>query len=260
MKYFGSFCAVVILFGAYTSTAHAVTYSPEQVEMAVRYYFKDTPAMIGIAKCESEFRQYTDGGSVLRGGSGDAMIGVYQFHEVYHRGPARDLGYDIDTLLGNLGYAKHVHSTEGTTPWASSEYCWENSVTASVPKTPQAVSVHASGNSAPVTTAKKKTAHKDTSESEQLLTLNLYYTNEHAEVRLLQKILNKAGYLISVQGPGSPGNETNLLGALTVKALTKFQCQERIACPTLGLMQGYGVVDEKTRARLNTKARELGIS
>lgn len=98
--------------------------SPIAVEAEVREYFADTPVMIEIARCESKFRQYTDGGSVLRGGSGSGMIGVFQFFESIHTGAAADLGYDLTSLDGNLAYAKHIYDTQGTTPWNSAKSCW----------------------------------------------------------------------------------------------------------------------------------------
>jgi hypothetical protein len=97
---------------------------PNQVatEKQVRELFKDAPAMIEIARCESKFRQYTDSGNVLRS---NGMIGVFQFYESIHAPGAKAMGFDIATLSGNLGYAKHVYQTEGLTPWNGSKYCWE---------------------------------------------------------------------------------------------------------------------------------------
>jgi hypothetical protein len=95
-----------------------------EVEARTREYFKDTPVMIEIARCESKFRQFTDAGNVLRGGSAGGMVGVFQFFESIHSTPAKALGFDITTLEGNLGYAKHVYTTEGTTPWNSAKACW----------------------------------------------------------------------------------------------------------------------------------------
>lgn len=99
--------------------------TPVESEAKVRTYFKDIPVMIEIARCESQFRQYTDGGSVLRGGSGGGMIGIFQFFENIHATAATTLGFDLATLDGNLGYAKHVYESEGTAPWNSAKQCWE---------------------------------------------------------------------------------------------------------------------------------------
>jgi len=103
--------------------------TPTESEQKVREYFKDIPVMIEIARCESKFRQFTDNGNVLRSAG---MIGVFQFFESIHTTGAKALGFDLATLEGNLGYAKHIYEAQGTTPWSGSSYCWENSVSTTV--------------------------------------------------------------------------------------------------------------------------------
>ena len=111
-----------------TSTKPIVVFADQvAAEKKVREFFKATPAMVEIARCESKFRQYTDSGNPLRS---NGMIGVFQFYESIHAPGAKALGLDLATLDGNLGYAKHVYETEGTTPWNGSRFCWE---TASYP-------------------------------------------------------------------------------------------------------------------------------
>lgn len=106
---------------AATSTTTA-TQDQTVVEERVREFFADTPVMIEIARCESKFRQFTDAGNPLRSAG---MIGVFQFYESIHAPGAKALGYDLTTLEGNLGYAKHVYQSEGTVPWNGSKYCWD---------------------------------------------------------------------------------------------------------------------------------------
>ncbi len=114
---------------ATTKSTHEFLTTAES-EAKVRAYFKDIPVMIEIARCESAFRQFSDSGSVLRSAG---MIGVFQFFESIHTTGAKTLGFDLATLEGNLGYAKHVHKTQGTTPWNGSSYCWQKSVSSTVP-------------------------------------------------------------------------------------------------------------------------------
>ena len=110
---------------AASSSTVATATSPQTVEASVREYFADIPVMVEIARCESKFRQFTDSGNVLRGGVGGQMVGVYQFFDRYHESPAYDLGFDIETLEGNLAYARHVYTIEGTDPWNSARDCWD---------------------------------------------------------------------------------------------------------------------------------------
>ncbi len=102
-----------------SSSSTARIHDAVAVEKKVRKYFADIPVMIEIARCESKFRQFTDSGSVLRGGGGMGMVGIFQFYEAIHKKAARDLGFDIDTVEGNLGYARHLYTQSGSTPWIS---------------------------------------------------------------------------------------------------------------------------------------------
>ena len=117
----GLFVAVPSSVYAATATTSATTtaHDPVTVEKRVREYFADIPVMIEVARCESKFRQFTDAGTLLRGGGSTGMVGIFQFYEVVHKAAALTLGFDIETVEGNIGYARHVYNQEGTRPWAS---------------------------------------------------------------------------------------------------------------------------------------------
>ncbi len=119
------FSVVTPYTSAATKTVSSTVVTQVESEKRVRELFKDTPVMIEIARCESNFRQFTDAGNVLRGGDNGGMVGVFQFFENIHAAPAKTLGFDITTLEGNLGYAKHIYRTESTTPWNPAKDCWE---------------------------------------------------------------------------------------------------------------------------------------
>ncbi len=69
------------------------------------------------------------------------------------------------------------------------------------------------------------------------------------DVRTLQRLLNSdSATRIATSGAGSPGQETNRFGTLTVRAVQKFQVKYGIA--KAGVV-GYGQVGPKTRAKLN---------
>ncbi len=76
-----------------------------------------------IARCESGFRQYDASGAPLKNPSSSAT-GVFQIMYSLHQKNARRHGWDLRTTKGNLAYAKHLYSTEGTSPWNASKHCW----------------------------------------------------------------------------------------------------------------------------------------
>jgi hypothetical protein len=101
------------------SVAPTTKLTPTEIETKLRTYFADVPVMIDIARCESNFRQFTDSGNVFYGGAGGGMIGIFQFHESVHSATARSLGFDLTTVEGNVGYARHLYQQSGTSPWRS---------------------------------------------------------------------------------------------------------------------------------------------
>lgn len=107
---------------AYTSSVPA-----SEIELIVRNYFADAPVMVQIARCESNFRQYNANGVVLKNPTSSAK-GVFQIMESLHTRTASNLGHDILTIEGNLGYARHLYEREGTRPWNASRHCWGNTL------------------------------------------------------------------------------------------------------------------------------------
>lgn len=220
----------VVFLSAYASVAHAQTFTPQQIERVAEMYFKDAPVMVDIARCESGMRHYTDAGNVLRGGTGGAMIGLFQLSEQYHRAPALALGLNIDSLVGNLLYAKHLYQREGTTPWQS---C--------VPATDD---MKKEGED----TAEQTTALQDRanprSGAPKHLTQRLTYGSRHAEVTQVQHALTAEGYLPQAYTSAQ-------FDIATMQALVRFQCKHHITCGPNASFAEYGTVGEQTRALLN---------
>lgn len=198
---------------------HQVSANPNaDVEARVRASFPDAPDMTAVAQCESGFRQFNADGSVLRGAG--RYIGIFQIDEFIHRQRALDLAYDINTVDGNIAYARHLFSNSGTNPWKG---CLQG---APVTPTPSPVP------------------------SGQLL-VNLSFGMSHPDVLVVQKKMNASGFVLASSGPGSPGNETSYFGQLTREAVRKYQCAKAIVCAGNESTTGYGRVGPMTRASLN---------
>jgi hypothetical protein len=96
----------------------------ETVKQQVQSYFADIPIMVKVAGCESHYRQFDVDGTVYRGEQNHLDVGVMQINQHYHLDEANTMGIDLNTIQGNMAYARHLYEQEGTAPWSSSEYCW----------------------------------------------------------------------------------------------------------------------------------------
>jgi hypothetical protein len=95
-----------------------------EAEDVVKSYFKDTPLLVKVAQCESNFRHVDKNGEVLRGIANRYDVGIMQINERFHLDKANRLGIDIYSLNGNLEYAKYLYEKEGVIPWRASSKCW----------------------------------------------------------------------------------------------------------------------------------------
>ena len=109
---------------ATVANAPLMAHTPQTLEEYVRDYYIDEPILAEIARCESTFRQLDSKGEVLRGKINKSDIGVMQINLFYHEDSADKMELDLESLEGNLAYAKHLYEKEGTVPWASSAPCW----------------------------------------------------------------------------------------------------------------------------------------
>lgn len=103
------------------------------VQEALEVFFADLPLMLVIARCESggglngSPRQFGPDGTYLKGKVVPADTGVLQVNKTYHLARAQKLGYDIETLAGNMSYARLLQKEQGYWPWISSWKCWGKS-------------------------------------------------------------------------------------------------------------------------------------
>ena len=96
-------------------------------EMYIRSTYKDTPILIEVARCESEFRHVNQNGTILRGVANPDDVGVMQINEYYHESRAEKEGLNLYSIEGNVQYAKELYDREGTRPWSASKPCWSKS-------------------------------------------------------------------------------------------------------------------------------------
>ncbi len=97
-------------------------------ESIVREYFSDIPVMIQVARCESQFRQTREDGTVLRGRVDPRDTGVMQINTYYHGNRAAKLGLDLEDIYDNLAYARDLYERQGTQPWSASAPCWNRTL------------------------------------------------------------------------------------------------------------------------------------
>ncbi len=100
----------------------------DNTEDIVRSYFDDIPVMIQIARCESQFRQNASDGSTLKGIVDPADTGVMQINKRYHGATAEIKNFDLDTIYGNMAYARDLYERQGTQPWSASAPCWSRTI------------------------------------------------------------------------------------------------------------------------------------
>lgn len=112
-----------------TATAtSSMTTNVKAMEAYLRQEFADTPILVDIARCESNFKQFDKDGNLIRGRVNSADVGVMQINEKYHDDTAKKLDLDLHTVEGNIAYAKHLYAEQGSKPWISSSKCWSGSV------------------------------------------------------------------------------------------------------------------------------------
>jgi hypothetical protein len=107
-----------------TTDIRTLTNNPAAMEAYLRKEFADAPILVDIARCESNFKQFDADGNVIRGRVDENDIGLMQINEHYQGETAKRLGFDIYTVEGNIGYARHLYERQGSQPWSASSKCW----------------------------------------------------------------------------------------------------------------------------------------
>ncbi len=120
--------AASLVFGTPIALSETIedeaTKNPETMAAYVRAYFVEDPILADIAWCESRMRQTDPEGNLFLGKIDHDDTGIMQINTRYHGKKAKELGYDLHSLGGNLAYAQYLYDKEGTKPWNSSKACW----------------------------------------------------------------------------------------------------------------------------------------
>lgn len=117
-----------------SSTWYATSYIPlTSAEIAIEEKKVELlPELKAICGCESvgnpkaEPQQFHKDGSVIRGVVNNQDVGMCQINLYYHEKAADKLGLDLFTEQGNIIYANHLYTEQGSTPWKWSKGCWGN--------------------------------------------------------------------------------------------------------------------------------------
>ena len=112
---------------AFTTTTYASVDPNERVDQAVREYFRGTPVMVRIAKCESGFKHFDPdepNGLNNNPSPSSSAAGIFQILLKTHGPKARGMGLDLRTVNGQLGYARYLYRHNGTRDWKATRKCW----------------------------------------------------------------------------------------------------------------------------------------
>jgi len=88
--------------------------------MAIRAVFGPNSVMERVAYCESGMSQFDANGNVITSKTAD--YGTFQINQI-HMKEAADMGLDIDTLAGNVLFAKYLYDKNGIRDWLPSRAC-----------------------------------------------------------------------------------------------------------------------------------------
>lgn len=80
----------------------------------VETVFHDSPHMVKVIECESNFVHYQKDGTVLRGRIDKRDSGLSQINTYYHP------NVDVDDIWENLAYARKLYDEQGAVPWVCS--------------------------------------------------------------------------------------------------------------------------------------------
>jgi len=97
----------------------------EDPKFVIDEVFGVDSVMHKIAMAESHYEQFNASGTVLIG-TITPDRGLYQISPKYWGKKAIELGYDIDTTIGNCLMAKYILKVQGLSAWSASKTAWSS--------------------------------------------------------------------------------------------------------------------------------------
>jgi hypothetical protein len=80
--------------------------------------------LVKIAECESGNKHFNSDGTVIVGRKNNEDRGRFQVNRIVWGKKAKELGYNIDTEIGNQNMAVWIFENFGSEPWVYSKSCW----------------------------------------------------------------------------------------------------------------------------------------
>lgn len=191
--------------------------TPAEIEKIVTTTFAEDPVMITIAKCESSFRQFLASGNVLR--ASGRYIGIFQIDEIIHANAAQNLGFDIYTVQGNIGYAQYLYKNEGSTPWrnCAKKHVPVATATAIESETAMSGAVTALGTGQ---CTEDLTITQNMKISDRDGRTSTYSNQKVTQVALLQQHINR---ILAHRYSQAAGPEDGIFGKLTKQGVERLQ-------------------------------------
>lgn len=103
------------------------TIDSEITRLSVEYKV-DEKLVRAIIKCESSMYGSAINHNKINGVVWSSDFGLMQINDFYHENTMTKLGFDIHNEFDSLKYGIILLSTQGTSPWNASKFCWENEI------------------------------------------------------------------------------------------------------------------------------------
>lgn len=169
----------------------------------------------------------TNSAGTLSGYAWSESVGYFSFDNVtISSGSFGGYAYN-----DNTGWLSFEDGTDVTTTWAPASPSNDDEQINTYGYYPSSVRQNTQQQANTTSSNTNNSISKTPSTNSEVRDLKIGDTGN--DVKVLQMVLNLLGYKVADEGPGSPGNETEMFGTLTRQAVIRFQ-QENNIQPTVG--------------------------